>query len=289
MSLHMRPSRSFVLLMLGLLFGASGCDKLDDPVVGILQPIDNCELPEFEAMTSDVHRVLLEDFTGHQCGNCPEAGYLADSLAKMHPGIVFPLAIHSGNFAATNEEFPTDWSCPEGDEFFNDLDFQANPLGRVNRQESENEYLGLDEWGGALEIELAKAATAGLQLEVSFDPGSQTACIHVHTTWFQNVEGAVRLSLLVAENSLTGPQLLYLEGGEETTIEDFEFEHVLRGSVTGSKGLVVAENPRNGDTHRNDYALTWVPQWQEAHCDIYAILTESDGSVLQLAAAPVLE
>ena len=59
--------------------------------------------------------------------------------------------------------------------------------------------------------------------------------VHVHTTWFEDLEGQARLALLVSENHLFGPQLYY--GNDPEYVADYEFEHLLRGSLTGAKGL----------------------------------------------------
>ena len=57
-----------------LLFGLNSCDKLDDPVIDVI-PVQNPNLvtPEFDPLETDMQRVLVEDFTAHQCGNCPPA------------------------------------------------------------------------------------------------------------------------------------------------------------------------------------------------------------------------
>ena len=54
-----------IRMVLGLtlamgLFAA--CDHYDNPVIAIIPPCDDSEAPAFEALTSDVQRVLVEDF-----------------------------------------------------------------------------------------------------------------------------------------------------------------------------------------------------------------------------------
>ena len=63
------------------------CDKLDNPVIEVVQTIDttDIEVPEFSPLTSAVPRVLIEDFTAHQCVNCPPAGLELASLMDAHP------------------------------------------------------------------------------------------------------------------------------------------------------------------------------------------------------------
>lgn len=270
----------------GLVAFAS-CDVLDNPVEDVIEPIEQCALPVFEPLASDVQRILVEDFTAHQCGNCPPAAIKAAELAEEHPGQVIPLAIHAGQLAVTNTEYPTDWTCEEGDEYWDDLEFQVNPVGRVNRRDTEASILLLDQWDAAVDALLGVSPPAGMQLAVNFDGATQKACVHVHTTWFEPVAGPVRLAILVVESHLEGSQLWY--GNDPEFVEGYEFEHMLRGSVTGAKGLVVTENPVAGDAHQQDYVLVWNAAWAPENCELVALLTEEDGSVLQAIAVPVLE
>ena len=97
----------------------ASCDVVDDPVLDVIQPCESDNAPVFEPLASDVQRVLLEDFTAHQCGNCPPAAELAHDLAVEHPGVVIPLGIHAGDLANTNDNYPTDWTCEESVVFWN--------------------------------------------------------------------------------------------------------------------------------------------------------------------------
>ena len=71
-----------------MLVGAAllqSCDKLDDPVIGIVPDCDTSGMvmPQFEPLQTDVQRILIEDFTAHQCGNCPPAGLQNRSLGGV--------------------------------------------------------------------------------------------------------------------------------------------------------------------------------------------------------------
>ena len=92
------------LLLLG------GCDVLDDPVIPLtINYRGEAAPPTFDALSSGPQHVLLEDFTAHQCGNCPPAGVLAEQLAEEHDGLVHVLAVHAGSLAAVSDApFDTD-------------------------------------------------------------------------------------------------------------------------------------------------------------------------------------
>ena len=282
--------RTRMVLALTLAMGLfAACDHYDNPVIAIIPPCDDSEAPAFEALTSDVQRVLVEDFTAHQCGVCPPAGLELKQLVEDHPGQVLPLAIHAGQLANTNAQFPIDWTTEEGDQFWEDTQSTLNPVGRVNRMPGEGTFLAVSEWAGAVEDLVGNAPAAGLQLEVVHDDNSLQTTAHVHVTWFQAIGHPVRLSLLVAENDLVAPQLWYPTANPPGPglIEDYNHEHVLRGSMTGAKGLVLAESANAGDTHQGCYTFQWNPEWAAESSELIAVLTGSDGVVLQAMAMPV--
>lgn len=288
MNLNLRFAFGIVALM-GL--SMTSCDTLDDPVIGVIAPCDASEAPAFEPLESDIQRILVEDFTAHQCGNCPPAAVKAAELLAEHPDHIVPLAIHAGELASTNVDYPIDWTCDEGDVFWEDLEFQLNPIGRVNRLSDETNILVVDQWDAAVDALLDASPAAGLQMAVDQNPSTGELAIHVHTTWFEAVEGPVRLGLLVAENHVVGPQLWYptVDPPGPGLVEDYDHEHVLRGSVTGAKGLVVAENPEAGDAHQECYTYAWNDAWDVTQSDLIAVLTSDNGSVIQTLAIHITE
>ena len=270
------------LLLIGLTSLLS-CDRYDDPVLQIMSPCDENELPGFEPLSSDFQRVLVEDFTAHQCGACPPAGLQMKQLFEEHPGQVIPLAIHAGPLANTNSQFPTDWRCEEGNQFWDDIGSSLNPVGRVNRRPTEVTFLGVSQWAEEVEGFTDNIPMAGIQMEIAHDTLRQKTTVHVHVTWFDNVDGSVRLSLLISENNLVAPQLWYPSANPPGPgfVENYTHNHVLRGSINGAKGLVIATGVIAGDTQQHCYTFQWNSEWRAENSEIIALLTDDGGAVIQ--------
>lgn len=282
---------AFTLRPLGLLAGVlllfSGCDVLDDPVIPLtINYRGEAEPPSFDALSDGPQHVLLEDFTAHQCGNCPPAGVLAEQIAEGHDGHVHVLAIHAGSLAAVSDApFDTDWTNDESNAYWDQLAFQVNPIGRVNRRGGPAEIASPNNWTALVDAELALTPLAHLQGAVIPDPNvAEDVHLHTHVTFSEAVAGEVRLALLVSENHLIAAQLDY--GSDPEVIEDFEHNHMLRGSVTGADGLVVATDPAAGSTLQLDYTLVWNDDWVLENSHILAVLTNADGEVLNCLDLP---
>jgi hypothetical protein len=140
-------------------------------------------------------------------------------------------------------------------------------------------------WTGTVAAELALNAPAHLQGAAIPDPTvAENVHLHVHATFAEAIDGDVRLTLLINENNLIAAQLDY--GNDPEVIPDFEHNHLLRGSVSGPDGLVVASNPPAGSTLQADYTIQWNPDWVLENSHVLALLTNTNGDVLNCLDLP---
>lgn len=280
------PRHLFGLAVIGALL-LGGCDVLDDPVIPLtINYRGDAAPPSFDAMSTGPQHVLLEDFTAHQCGNCPPAGALAEQIAEDNDGLVHLLAIHAGSLAAVSSApFDTDWTNAEANAYWDQLAAQVNPIGRINRRGGPEEIASPNNWPALVEAELALTPDAHLQGAVIPDPtGSGDVHLHTHITFANAVPGDVRLALLINENHLIAAQLDYQS--DPQVIEDFEHNHLLRGSLSGADGLVVASDPGAGSTIQLDYTLVWNDEWVLDNSHVLAVLTNASGEVLNCLDLP---
>ncbi|MDC0854450.1 Omp28-related outer membrane protein [Flavobacteriales bacterium] len=265
----------------------SACDVIEDPVIPVttnyLEALYG-PAPTFDALpaSSAEQRVLIEDFTAHQCGNCPAAAIIAEDLAEAHDGLVSVMAIHAGDLANTDDDhFDTDWTTEEGDVFWDQLDFQANPLGRVNRVDGTGAFWAPAQWNDKVTEELAKTPRVALQAEYAWEAANEHLNMHVHGTFYDAIEGPIQLAWLVLESNIIDYQLDY--SSDPAVVPDYEFDHVLRGSVHGAIGQGfgdVAQGADAGDVAMQSVTFEWNPTWILENSTVVAVLTDSDGYVL---------
>ena len=67
------------------------------------------------------------------------------------------------------------------------------------------------------------------------------------------------LGPLIAESNIIAPQSWYdtVDPPGQAFVSDHNHKHLLRGSVTGAKGLVVTEDAAAGDEDVVTYAVDW--------------------------------
>jgi|TARA_B100000768_G_scaffold168499_1_gene173417 hypothetical protein len=265
----------------------NACDVIDEPVIPVttnyLESLYGAA-PEFDALPagSAQQRVLVEDFTAHQCGNCPAAAIIAEELAAMHSGLVSVMAVHAGDLANTDDNhFDTDWTTAEGDVFWDQLDFQANPLGRVNRVNGTGAFWAPTQWGEKVAEQLAQSPSIGLQAQYSWEPSNGHLNMHVHGTFYSAVDGPIQIAWLILESDIIDYQLDYAT--DPAVVPDYEFNHALRGSVHGALGLgfgIASAGAEDGDEAMQSVTLKWDSSWILDNSTIIAVVTDGDGYIL---------
>jgi hypothetical protein len=260
----------------------TSCDKIDQPVLdfNIQYRADLYgPAPSFGPAPTATINVLIEDFTAHQCGFCPDAGVTADEIIETYPGRVSVVAIHAGPLALTKDEeedegFTTDWTNADGDLLWDQLDFQVNPIGRINRIGGPGEIVNPNTWVAKTNELINQTAPVNLQLAVNY--GTLGGHLNVHfNAQFPDI----------TESGIQDWQLWY--GEDPEYVEDYEFKHVLRGSVTGPLGLNFTTESVAANTEiQVDYSLVWNTDWAVENCSAIVLITDNvTGEVLNVIEA----
>lgn len=97
--------------------------------------------------------VILEEFTGRNCGYCPDGHRIANQIMRDNPGRVWAINVHAGGFAPTS--YPN-LICQDGQTIHNGFSISGYPSGVVNRTTSS--AIGRGEWTSAAAQELNQPA-----------------------------------------------------------------------------------------------------------------------------------
>lgn len=273
-------------LLLVALIAFSSCDKIEDPIADKFRYLEELygPAPVFTSEGTPHQRVLLEDFTGHDCGNCPNGHVIAADLLETYYEDLAVVAVHAGSLAQPlPPEFPDDWTTEEGEYYLlTQVGQDIMPKGRVNRLPGASAIFSPSAWAGKVGEAIAQVPPMNMQIEADYQSGNQHWNVHVFSEWFQNLSGDYRLVVLLTESGIVAPQLWY--GNDPEFIEEYHHEHMLRTSGSGATGFVVASNPQGGQTLTNSYTFDWNSAWNPDSCEVVAFITEGDnGRVLNVA------
>ncbi len=263
-----------------VLLAVTGCDVIEAPYIkNPTGSVDTLLKDTSTTMvrTGGVQNVLLEDYTGHTCGNCPEAADIATSIYEKNKPRVIVVAIHAGGFALPDmPDYPADYRTPVGDEL--DQTFMisraGNPNGLINRVRYNNRFiLSQSNWDPATTAQLSKSPAVDLGLSHTYHSQDSTFVVTVETAYRTPGESDYSLVVFLTENGIVGDQKDYRKNPSH--IEEYEFEHVLRASFNGTWGdtLSTTAIPVGGVVKKTvRYRIPPGKNWNLANCEIVAFV-----------------
>ena len=252
--------------MLIVLAFLSACDTIeqDDFLQGGTNgPVDT---------TTIIKKVLIEDFTGFKCKNCPEAAVELHAIENLYEGKIVGIGIHVGFFATPAGSFTTDFRTDAGEEL--DAYFSASlsglPIGLVNRMGDPNALSQHTDWASTVSDVINQEATVAISIT---DNGSNQ--ITVQAKELSNINGNLKLVVCITEDGIIDNQIV----GDDV-VEDYEHNHVLRTHLNGTWGTNVT---LNSDYTSYDFSYTLDDSWLRSNCNAIAyIYNDSNKEVLQV-------
>jgi len=225
---------------------------------------------------ADVSRsVLIEDFTGQKCSNCPAANDVIKSLQQQYgEDNVIAVGIHSGPLGFAGNSKNIGLMTDTGNEYYNSHDIESQPYGVINRTKESGTP---DNWGTLVYEEIQKTAPVTIAIETAYAADTRTATVDVDMMGISAVSG--KLQVWVVEDSIVAMQTL--AGG--TVTREYTHNHVFRAAVNGTWGEAV--NIGEGETDSKKYEFTLDDGWQAGNVSVVAFVYSDGEGVLQVAKA----
>ena len=195
---------------------------------------DKVEAPYKEEITKKetAKKVLLEDFTGHKCINCPAAHDIAHDLTNIYgEDTLIVVSIHSGFYASpAGAPYDYDFRTEAGTEYASAFAVQGYPMGMIDRiNDGGNYLLDVNKWGTKVVQQFEEVPQIGIEIIATTSGNKISGDIKIN--FLNDINQATKLQLWVLEDNIIKAQLTP-EGDEE----DYVHNHVLRGAINGIWG-----------------------------------------------------
>lgn len=211
--------------------------------------------------------VLIEDFTGQQCANCPTASEEIEMLQELYGDTaVIAVGIHSGPLGFSGNSKYIGLKTTLGDTYYYYWGIEYQPQGMVNRQ-GVSDYV---QWASLVYSALQQTAPLDMELAADYDDESATLTI---TTDMYGTDGTTDgyLQLWLLEDSITALQILP-DGSYDY---DYVHNHVLREAVNGDWGEQVSVY--EGETLTLTHSVTVSSDYVAANLKVVAFVYNDDG------------
>lgn len=209
--------------------------------------------------------VLLEDFTGQRCVNCPRGTEVIEQLQAEYGDSVFiAVGIHSGPLGFKGNARLTGLATTIGDEYYNHWNLEYQPVGLVDRHGAVN----YTDWALAVKEELARPATLTIKAAANIVDNQ----VDIRLT-MAGTDGTTtgKLQIWLLEDGIKAMQLMPDGAGNN----EYVHNHVLRTPVNGTWGedFTIQE----AETKVTHHTQAIDPAWNKDNLSIVAFVYNDQG------------
>ncbi len=262
-TLHLILATFFIVTML------NSCDIVD----GNPYEIRDIEDPENPIADDTIKRVLLIEFTGQKCTNCPNAHAQIDILKENFGTRFVPVAIHAGSYAKPSTQFPNDFRTAFGNSFHDYIRPEGYPIGLVSSLSPTNQCSHTT-WAEKIEESIKTPSHISIAIKDSVGDNEVWVNIKIKNVKPEIVSNDLKIYALLVEDSVVGKQQT------PTGIdENYVHNHMLRFGLTDYLGDGIAFDNQN-ESEKNYKALI-NNNWRLNKLSIVVFIANSEETVLQ--------
>lgn len=261
---------SIALYLWGIVFSGilfHSCDTIKEGEY--LIPL---ELPEAKK------KVLIEDYTGMKCPNCPNAADMINLLKKSYGENIIAVSIHAGIYAKPSGIFVNDFRTEAGTTYNSTFFIEAYPTGLINRTTYNNKIkLDYQEWNGAVQSLISQDSPIGIKIVNQWSETDRSVKSNIDISIFKDMTEELKLQVWLVEDSIVAPQV-----SGSVILNEYIHKHVLRGALNGTWGEDL--NGASKNIVLTKTLIHQLPDWVDAaQCSIIAfVYRRIDKSVVQV-------
>ncbi len=246
--------------------------------------------------------VLIEDFTGVKCVNCPNATREIKAMMSRYPNNVVAVAYHTevnGTPITHPEEFKSKYNfLTEEAEILEERmgKFLGKPAVGLNRKVFdlfEGYILTYFSVLGNLEQELRSLPKAKITINNTYDFNTRKLIANITIDPVTQSKGEFRIHALVSESNIIDSQ----EDGQ-VYVKEYEHNHVFRKMLSDIAGDPIGLTLTPGSQIKRTYEFNLPPEdgwWVAKNCQVVAFISDlsqknfSVGAIVQAAEHHVID
>lgn len=212
--------------------------KLLLSVCGLIAAFNaTAQTPQFVSTEPSNRNVIIEEFTGVNCGYCPDGHRIVREYEEANPGRVFGINIHQGVYAAM---YTTQW----GNAIANQTGLNSYPSGTVNRHRfgGTATALGRDRFVNAGNQIQAMPSFVNVAAQATIDVATRTLTVDVEAYYTADAETGMNLiNVALLQDNIIGIQSGASSNPAQVTA-DGKYIHMnmLRHLLTGQWGDTIS-------------------------------------------------
>jgi hypothetical protein len=243
--------------------------------------------------TPQQRTVVIEEFTGVTCTNCPAGHAIIKAIEDANPNRVAAVGIQAFNVKqaepvkAADAGFPTlhDNRTQVGTELANEIygSFSGIPVAGIDRiSVSGNMLYDRASWSGTVTSRLGIAPAANVTISSIYNTSTKQAAITVHVAYTSAMAKRQKLTVALVENNIVDAQEGIGTNGYE---QNYVHQHVLRDILTAPSGSAILTDKSTkqpGQVYERTFVYNVNPDWNPDYCRVVAYVSDDEGADLEI-------
>lgn len=221
--------------------------------------------------------ILIEDFTGQRCINCPTGTEIINSIVDTYgEDNVIAVGVHSGPLGFAGNSKTVGLMTDTGNEYYTHWD-KENKMGQpwviFNRKTSPDSHY--NNWAAMVGTIISEKANLSVKIANAYDAATRTLTT---TVGADGVNGTVngKLQVWIVEDGVKALQMM----PDGKSNKEYIHNHVFRAAVNGTWGEDVTV--KEGETTTKQYSYKLPEAWNADNIAIVAFVY-NDGGVENVA------
>ncbi|MBL6963403.1 MAG: Omp28-related outer membrane protein [Bacteroidetes bacterium] len=232
-----------------------------------------------------VKKVLIEDFTGARCPNCPNAAAKLTEISIANPGRIVGMAIHPKGIPFTvPHDQDADYRTDDGTIVFSILNEGPLPIGGIDRvlfAGESNILVRIDVWNSYVDQQLLIGSPVNIELtSTAHKIEANTYVIRAEVHYTIAVNDKNYLTIALTESDLISPQTL----PSSTVDSNYIHNHVLRDIISNPVGNLLMDSPELNRVFIKEFTVKLDDHWDPDNCSVVGFVhySASQFNVLQV-------
>lgn len=227
--------------------------------------------------------VLLEDYTGVRCVNCPNAAAEIKTLQAAYGSNLVVVGMYPQNPQSLTQPYGSDQDLrtDAAQTYATYYKIEQFPQGMVNRKE----VLAFANWGGAIQNVFDDTATDYVNLTASAQLSGSNIRVNINGNFKKDYpgNGSIKVIAMIVEDNINVRQQT-ASGIDKDYIHSHVLRAVISNDVWGDE--VLAEHPAQGDSFTQEYTASLNEVWKTENLAlVVAVVNANSREVLQAAYA----
>lgn len=241
--------------------------------------------------TPQNRRVLIEEFTGASCTNCPQGHAVVKSLSNTYPDRIVAIAYHI-NAGGTvfkpvgnghgDVKSVYDFRTEDGSNVASNIYLSVGyiPSAGIDRILSGTTILiDRPDWSDKVASRISVPTPLNMYLTSEYDADKNEVTVTVKAAYTQSVSKKQRLTVGVVESNISDAQL-WIQDGIDSSRQNYTHNHIFRKSITAYNGSPVLDSvttKQPGRVFQSILKFTPDASWKLENCKIVAFIANAEG------------